>query len=211
LENSLGMKFVPVAGTEVLFSIWETRVQDYEAFLKADDRTLGTTPGPTHPVSGVSWDDAKAFCKWLTEKERKEGWLAKGQEYRLPTDKEWSHAVGLDHEKGATPYEKNEKIKGFPWGKEWPPPKGAGNYAPLLKVDDFEQTSPVGSFKANKFGLYDMGGNVWEWCEDLFIPNGDKGLEINNIYKFDVWHSRPRLWFPSVHSRRRLCHIPEIV
>jgi len=38
-----------------------------------------------------------------------------------------------------------------------------------------------------------------------------KGLEINNIYKFDVWHSRPRLWFPSVHSRRRLCHIPEIV
>jgi len=38
-----------------------------------------------------------------------------------------------------------------------------------------------------------------------------KGLEINNIYKFDVWHSRPRLWFPSVHSRGRLCHIPEIV
>ena len=49
-----------------------------------------------------------------------------------------------------------------------------------------------------------FGMKIWR------IRDG-KGLEINNIYKFDVWHSRPRLWFPSVHSRRRLCHIPEIV
>ena len=42
-------------------------------------------------------------------------------------------------------------------------------------------------------------------------PECRKSLEINNIYKFDVWHSRPRLWFPSVNSRGRLCHIPEIV
>jgi formylglycine-generating enzyme required for sulfatase activity len=168
--NSLGMKFVPVKGTDVLFSIWDTRVQDYQAFASATGRAwekASFEQGPTHPAVMVSWEDAKSFCKWLTEKDRVEGRLVVGQEYRLPTDAEWSVAVGLGPETGSTPTEKDMKIKNvYPWGNQWPPPHGAGNYASSLKVDDYTNTSPVGSFGANQFGLYDIGGNVWQWCED---------------------------------------------
>ena len=95
-ENSLGMKFVPVPGANVLFCIWETRVQDFEAFVKATSHNAGEgwrAPGvasrgfnidqdavfsqtPLHPVTSVSWNDAVAFCRWLTEKERAEGKLS---------------------------------------------------------------------------------------------------------------------------------------
>ncbi len=169
--NSLGMKFVPVAGTAVLFSVWDTRVQDYEAFAIATRRSWDrlSVSGPAHPAVDVSWDDAQAFAKWLTEKEQQEGKLTAGQGYRLPQDWEWSVAVGLNEPRDGTPQEKNMKIPNvYPWGTQWPPPRGAGNYEQDMKVDDYEYTSPVGSFAANHFGLYDMGGNVWQWCEDRY-------------------------------------------
>ena len=168
--NSLGMKFVPIPGTDgptggqrVLFSIWETREQDYEVFAKETGRGMykpSFQHEPTHPVMGMSWEFAKAFCQWLSKKE--------GRVYRLPTDAEWSVAVGLGVENGSTPEEKGGTVAGYPWGQAWPPPRGAGNYNPKLQVDDFESTSPVGSFAANAFGLYDLSGNLWEWCEDWY-------------------------------------------
>ena len=175
--NTLGMKFVPVPGTEVQFCIWETRVKDYAAYAAANEGVDASWKTPefkqedTHPVVNVSWKDANAFCAWLTKKELAEGEIKAGQKYRLPTDAEWSVAVGLGKEKGNTPQEKHGGIKdAYPWGKGYPPPKGAGNYDESLKVDNFEYTSPVGSFAANKLGLHDMGGNVREWCEDKYSP-----------------------------------------
>ena len=127
--------------------------------------------------------DANAFCKWLTKKELAEGKIKAGQKYRLPTDAEWSVAVGLGKEKGNTPEEKSRGIKDvYPWGK-WPPPVGAGNYA-VLKVDKFDYTSPVGSFAANKLGLHDMGGNVWEWCEDKYYPTSSDRVVRGASCKF---------------------------
>jgi formylglycine-generating enzyme required for sulfatase activity len=162
-QNNLGMKFVPVPGTEVLFSVWDTRVRDFSDFVSATGYNSGTkwkNPGfaqtDNNPVVNVIWDDAKAFCKWLTEKERKEGKIAGDQEYRLPTEEEWSVAVGSGK---------------YPWGNEWPPPKGAGNYDRVMGVDSYDKTSPAGSFPENRFGLYDMGGNVSQWCEDLYLGN----------------------------------------
>jgi hypothetical protein len=67
-----------------------------------------------------------AFCKWLTDKEREENVLEPTLIYRLPTDLEWSAAVGLPNEGGGTPEMRDGKIRSeFPWGKQWPPPSGA--------------------------------------------------------------------------------------
>lgn len=196
--NSLGMKFVPVpiiggpsAGQQVFFSVWETRVQDYAIFAeetKHEWPKVTLAQGPTQPAVNVSWDDAKAFCDWLTERDRKAGRLGANETYRLPSDHEWSCAMGIAGQEDAAelPQEKDRKIPGvYPWGKGWPPPPGAGNYAgeelePALAVgkyswlksvlrgyrDGFIETAPVGSFAANRFALYDLGGNTWEWCED---------------------------------------------
>ena len=139
----------------------------------------------SHPAVNVSWDDAKEFCAWLTKKEQGEGKLAAGQEYRLPTDAEWSYAVGIgDKEGNGTPKDKDGKLADvYPWGTGWPPPKGAGNYGQSLNVDEYANTSPVGSFKANQYGLYDMGGNVWQWCEDLY----ENGQSRNRVLRGGSW------------------------
>ena len=175
--NTLGMKFVSVPGTDVQFCIWETRVKDYAAYATMNEGVSMEWKTPefvqldTHPVVRVRWEDAQAFCTWLTKKEQTEGKLKAGQLYRLPTDAEWSVAVGLGKETGNTPKEKHKRIEDvYPWGKEWPPPIRAGNYGQSLKVDSFVYTSPVGSFEANENGLYDLGGNVWEWCEEKWTP-----------------------------------------
>jgi eukaryotic-like serine/threonine-protein kinase len=167
--NSLGMKFVPLG--DIYMSVWETRVQDYQAFCRATGRHYETPDFPQtgiHPVVKVNWFDAVAFCKWLTDKERGENLIEDQQVYRLPTDFEWSVAVGLVNESGATPEARDGKIKNeFPWGKQWPPPNDGGNYS-AASGQRRGATMPVGSFKSNSLGLHDLGGNVWEWCADTY-------------------------------------------
>ena len=219
--NSLGMKFAPVPikggptdGKRVLFCVWETRVQDYAEFAKEDTRkdkdatwkdceSRGEKQGLTHPVVYVSWEDARAFCDWLTKKEHAAGRLDARSEYRLPSDHEWSCAVGIGDRENpkASPADKSGKVPDVrPWGTQWPPPRGAGNFAdatlkkklPKCTIfnnydDGFAFTAPTGSFTPNQFGIYDLSGNVWEWCDDPLKPG-----DTSRVYRggsFDGgWH-----------------------
>ncbi|HTY86537.1 MAG TPA: SUMF1/EgtB/PvdO family nonheme iron enzyme [Candidatus Acidoferrum sp.] len=175
-------------------------MKDFAAFAATDPKLDGTnwnhalyhgvtpvSPGPDYPVVNVSWNDAAAFCAWLTRKDREAGKIAPGASYRLPTDAEWSWAVGIgDHETNGTPKDKSTKIEGvFPWGIQYPPPAGAGNFADLSARecftnwpyiegyrDGFAATSPVGSFPPNRLGLYDLAGNALEWCDDFYDGAG---------------------------------------
>jgi formylglycine-generating enzyme required for sulfatase activity len=187
--NSLGVPFKTVTDTNVFFSAWLTRVQDFEAFAKATElksdkwKALKFKQEANHPVVNVSWEEAVGFCAWLTVVEQKKGTLPMNRAYRLPTDLEWSAAVGLTDETGATPEKRDLGVAGvYPWGKVWPPPAGSGNYTGTetgsgvaIKGynDGFVWTSPVGSFRANRFGLFDMGGNAWQWTNDRWSANSN--------------------------------------
>jgi serine/threonine protein kinase len=211
--NSLGMKFVPVqitggAGSDqlVLFSIWETRVQDYRKYAAAksgvDDEWKSPVfkQGEDHPVVNVNWEDAVAFCEWLTEKDRSEGKILAAAKYRLPTDHEWSCAVGIGdrEDAGSTPESKDDKLGDvYPWGTQWPPPAQAGNYSSSLNVDRYENTAPVGSFSANPKGIHDLGGNVWEWCEDW-----DSSSQSARVRRGGSWSNNERVFLRSACRNR---------
>jgi hypothetical protein len=200
-KNSLDMRYVPVG--DIHFATIETRVRDFAAFVQATGydaeggmyslqrdgfkqhghtwKNPGFPQTPEHPVVGISYEDAKYFCDWLTRKERGEGALTAAQIYRLPTDREWSEAVGLTNEPGVTPEDRSEKIKGYPWGGSRLTDNVA-NYAgaeaaagapdgwPVIPNyhDAAARTCIVPGYGPNARGIYDLGGNVWEWCLDRF-------------------------------------------
>ncbi|MEN3940975.1 SUMF1/EgtB/PvdO family nonheme iron enzyme [Prosthecobacter sp. SYSU 5D2] len=174
-RSNLGMKFVSVPGTAALLAVHETRVADWQAFLSATGYDWTYKPhfeqGPDHPVVGITLADARAFCSWLTEQDRAAGTINTAQSYRLPTRTEWDAAVGLKRTRkpDLTVEEKVDDERTFPWGMAWPPPAKTANLAegeiPGYS-DGFPFTAPVGQFTPSAEGLYDLTGNVWEWCWD---------------------------------------------
>ena len=125
-------------------------------------RNLGFTQSDAHPVANVSWNDAQEFCRKLSAKE--------GRKYRLPTEAEWEYACRAGEQ---TPYQNGENPEGL---------AAIGNVADaayktrtndtatksIAANDGYAFTAPVGRYKPNAFGLYDMTGNVWEWCGDWY-------------------------------------------
>jgi len=128
-------------------------------------RNPGFKQGDDHPVVNVTWNDAVAMSKWLSEKE--------GEKYRLPTEAEWEYAARAGtrtrYHSGNDPQSLLKVANTFAADTKmyWPQWK---QYA-LEGGDGFEFTAPVGSFAPNALGLYDMHGNAWEWVADWYDDN----------------------------------------
>jgi formylglycine-generating enzyme required for sulfatase activity len=130
-----------------------------------------------HPVEQVSWEDAVEFCNKLSDLPEEK---AAGRVYRLPTEAQWEYACRAGSK---TAYSFGESSKSL------------GNYAWFYENSN-DQTHPVGQKKANAWGLYDMHGNVWEWCSDwygdypkgaLSDPTGPKEGSFR-VYRGGSWY-----------------------
>ncbi len=133
------------------------------------------------PAVRVSWQDAVAFCNWLSARDRlPAAYVRRGDRlelvdpvntgYRLPTEAEWEFAARFDGQAATRKY---------PWGDGLPVPARSGNWGDASAIyltpvtitgyeDGFRVSAPVGSFPPNPLGLYDMGGNVQEWMTDRY-------------------------------------------
>ncbi len=203
--NSLGMPFVGGLKPGLKICRWETRVRDYKRFLHEHEKSLKTPSfqqTDNHPVVGISWVEAKAFCDWLTTLEKREGTIASTAFYRLPTDREWTLMLGRFVEEDALPRDLDENADGaFVWGLSWPAPQGSGNFGKDEGVDHFAFTAPVGSFPANELGLFDVAGNVWEWCEDWYDEN-----QLYRVLRGCSWRTET---FRNTLATERHAHLPQ--
>ena len=141
------------------FMAWWKMVPEASWRLPEGPDKTGFKEKMDHPVVHISWHDAVAYCRWLTQKT--------GIKHRLPTEAEWEYAArgGL-------------KGKEYIWGdKQEPEGKIMANIwqgrfpRENTEKDGYYSTAPVGKYPPNGYGLYDMGGNVWEWCSDWYMPN----------------------------------------
>jgi formylglycine-generating enzyme required for sulfatase activity len=108
-----------------------------------------------HPVVCVSWEDAGVFCNWLTDRDGR-------QEYQLTTEAEWEYACRAGTP-ASWPFHFGTSLSSHQANFHGDAPYGSGRKGPYLG-----RTSPVGAYRPNGFGLHEMHGNVWQWCEDWY-------------------------------------------
>jgi len=143
---------VEVTLTKPFFmGIHEVTVAQYQRFCeetKTEHKTAGIPQTGEHPVVNVTWENCIAFCAWLTKKS--------GRTASLPTEAQWEYACRAGTTTGFSFGDKVQELGDYAWFKE----NAEGS------------THPVGLKKPNAWGLYDMHGNAWEWCSDLYAEGG---------------------------------------
>lgn len=173
-------------------------------------RNAGFEQTDEHPVVHVNWNDAMAFCKWLSKKE--------GKSYRLPTEAEWEYACRA---RTTTRYYSGDdpetlamvaNVSDMTLKAKFP------RHRAIQASDGYEFTAPVGQFKPNAFGLYDMLGNAGQWCADWYDkdyygkspvddptgPPDERGID-NRVLRGCCWHSNGY----ETRAARRGWHRPE--
>lgn len=142
---------------------WDRETMDFKMNEEYSWRKTGFAQTDSHPVLNVSWNDAMEFCNWLSHKE--------SATYRLPTEAEWEYACRAGtttryyHDNDSEGIDKVANVADAEFKSQFPELE-----AVIKDSDGYAYTSPVGSFLPNSFGLYDMHGNVWEWCADWYDP-----------------------------------------
>ena len=165
----------------------------YEVTQEQYEKVMGVNPsefkGAKLPVERVSWDDAQDFCKKLSKREE-------NMIYRLPTEAEWEYACRAGTKDA------------YYWGNHsW------GRHA-WCKENGEGKTHEVGTRQPNAWGLYDMGGNVWEWCADWYAayPAGEqedpKGAAtgLRRVFRGGSWIIAPKY----CRSANRSCLMPGV-
>ena len=165
---------------------WIGKYEVTQAQYKA---IMGSNPafaygiGDNYPVYSVSWNDAINFCIKLTEMEQIAGRLPEGYEYTLPTEAQWEYAcragtsTALNSGKNLTNKEKCPNMDELGW----------------YYYNSGNSTYPVGLKKPNNWGLYDMHGNVWEWCMDWYSPSyTNPSTGSYHVMRGGSWHNNAR-------------------
>jgi formylglycine-generating enzyme required for sulfatase activity len=168
--------------------VYAVTFDDYDRFCertkrdKPSDQSWGRLK---RPVIHVSWDDAQDYCRWLTDQT--------GRTYRLSSEAEWEYACRAGT---TTPFHFGERITSDEANFN-----GDGTYNGSAKGEYRERTVEAGSFPPNAFGLYDMHGNVWEWCQDRWHGNyngapgdgsaWDSGDDPSRVLRGGSWYNYP--------------------
>ncbi len=179
-----------LAATDVTFEQWDA-CEAAKVCPHANDQGWGRG---NRPVINVSWNDAKTYLQWLSKES--------GKAYRLPSEAEWEYAARA----GTT--------TAYPWGSK--ASHAFANYGKdeccgglVSGKDQWVNTSPVGSFAANPFGLYDMNGNVLQWVEDCYVNSYTDasvdgsarqgcGANASRVLRGGSWNIKPR-WLRSAY------------
>ena len=202
--NSIGMKFMVIPPGEFMMGSPETearRVDDEsqhrvtitkpfylgetEVTQEQYQKVMGTNPsrfkGPQKPVETVSWDDAVEFCRKLSAIPAEK---TAGHVYRLPTEAEWEYACRSGTTTSYSFGDSESELGAYAWYKD----------------NSGKTTHPVGGKKPNAWGLYDMHGNVWEWCQDWYgdYPSGSATDPIGatsgslRVFRGGSWYDSAR-------------------